>query len=200
LRGTPRHESSTTTPRASGATTGQSWSNGSWPTLANYADPGTRSRCITFVPSKTSIPRGGNTNPSGSHGWQHAAARPLSSAAPAMKTSTPDVLHGIHDEHWRAGCHGNRARPVRRGVVGKGPGQLAPRRRPTLRPVRFGGGPYGKGPANCGYLAVRPTQSTCTAQDATAGRTAHGVPAGHGRVVGLTQQSSGLPDGRTRGR
>ena len=25
--------------------------------------------------------------------------------------------------------------------------------------VRFGGGPYGKGPANCGYLAVRPTQS-----------------------------------------
>jgi hypothetical protein len=24
--------------------------------------------------------------------------------------------------------------------------------------VRFGGGPYGKGPANCGYLAVRPTQ------------------------------------------
>src|SRR5580693_4900819 len=24
--------------------------------------------------------------------------------------------------------------------------------------VRFGGGPYGKGPANCGNLAVRPTQ------------------------------------------
>lgn len=24
--------------------------------------------------------------------------------------------------------------------------------------VRFGGGPYGKGPANCGHLAVRPTQ------------------------------------------
>ncbi len=27
-------------------------------------------------------------------------------------------------------------------------------------PVRFGGGPYGKGPANCGHLAARPTQST----------------------------------------
>ena len=26
--------------------------------------------------------------------------------------------------------------------------------------VRFGGGPYGKGPANCGHLAVRPTQQT----------------------------------------
>jgi hypothetical protein len=26
--------------------------------------------------------------------------------------------------------------------------------------VRFGGGPYGKGPANCGNLAVRPTQQT----------------------------------------
>jgi hypothetical protein len=49
-----------------------------------------------------------------------------------MKTSTPDVPHGNHDEHRRAGCHGNRARPVRRGAVGKGPGQLAPRRRPTL--------------------------------------------------------------------
>jgi hypothetical protein len=24
--------------------------------------------------------------------------------------------------------------------------------------VRFGGGPYGKGLANCGHLAVRPTQ------------------------------------------
>ena len=24
--------------------------------------------------------------------------------------------------------------------------------------VRFGGGPYGKGPANCGHLAIRPTQ------------------------------------------
>ena len=24
--------------------------------------------------------------------------------------------------------------------------------------VRFGGGPYGKGPATCGHLAVRPTQ------------------------------------------
>jgi hypothetical protein len=24
--------------------------------------------------------------------------------------------------------------------------------------VRFGGGPYGKGPANFGHLAVRPTQ------------------------------------------
>jgi hypothetical protein len=28
--------------------------------------------------------------------------------------------------------------------------------------VRFGGGPYGKGPANCGHLAVRPTQQFST--------------------------------------
>jgi hypothetical protein len=26
--------------------------------------------------------------------------------------------------------------------------------------IRFGGGPYGKGLANCGHLAVRPTQPT----------------------------------------
>jgi len=54
------------------------------------------------------------------------------------RTSMPDVPHGEHDEHWRAGCHGNRARPVRRGAVGKGPGQLAPRRRPTLPQALFG--------------------------------------------------------------
>jgi Gp49-like protein DUF891 len=51
----------------------------------------------------------------------------------------PDVRHGRHNEHWRAGCHGNRARPVRRGAVGKGPGQLAPRRRPTLPHAGCGG-------------------------------------------------------------
>jgi Type II intron maturase len=73
--------------------------------------------------SKTSTPRGRNTSPNGSCGWQHAAARPSSSAASAIRTSMLDVLHGEHDEHWRAGCHGKRARPVRRGAVGKGPGQ-----------------------------------------------------------------------------
>jgi len=45
-----------------------------------------------------------------------------------------------------------RARPVRRGAVGKGPAPLAPRRRPTLRHVRFGGGPWEKG-LHCRYLA-----------------------------------------------
>src|SRR5437763_6572490 len=131
-RGTSHHGPSTTTRPASGATAVQSLSNGCWPANANYADQGNRSRCITFGPSKTSTPKGGNTHPNGSRGWPHAAARPLSPAAPATRTSTPDVRHGNQDEHWRAGCHGNRASPVRRGAVGKGPGQLAPRRRPTL--------------------------------------------------------------------
>ena len=36
-------------------------------------------------------------------------------------------------------------------------------------PVRFGGGPYGKRPANCGYLAVRPTQSSLATTPAVAG-------------------------------
>ena len=40
---------------------------------------------------------------------------------PATRTSTLDVPHGNHGKHWRAGCHGKRARPVRRGAVGKGP-------------------------------------------------------------------------------
>ena len=100
-------------------------------------DQRTRSRCIMFVPSKTSTPRGGNTNTNGSRGWPPAAARPSSSAASATRTSTPDVQHADHDEHRRASCYGKRARLVRRGAVGKGPGQLAPRRRPTLRQVRF---------------------------------------------------------------
>jgi hypothetical protein len=65
----------------------------------------------------------------------------------AMRTSMRDVPHGTHDEHRRAGCHGKRARPVRRGAVGKGPAQRGPRRRPTRRHAGFGGGPRGKGPA-----------------------------------------------------
>src|SRR5229473_6095276 len=140
-RGTSRHGPSTTTPPASGAAAGQSWFNGFWPRSANYADPGSKSRCITFGPSKISTPKGRNIRPNGSRGWLLATARPWSSAASAMRTSTPDVPHGSHDKHWRAGCHGNRARPVRRGAVGKGPGQLAPRRRLTLRHAPFCGSP-----------------------------------------------------------
>src|SRR5512135_3836369 len=136
-RGTSHHGPSTTIRHASGTAAGRSWCNGSWPRLAIYADRGTRSRCIMFVPSKTSTPRGRNTNPNGSRGWLPAAARPSSSAASATRTSTPDVQHADHDEHRRASCYGKRARLVRRGAVGKGPGQLAPRRRPTLRHVRI---------------------------------------------------------------
>src|SRR6266536_3914629 len=135
--GIPHHGPSTTIPRASGATAGQNSFNGSWPTPANYADRGTRSRCTISAPSKTSTPRGRNTSPNGSRGWLHATARPSSSAVSATRTSTPDVLHADHDEHRRASCYGKRARLVRRGAVGKGPGQLAPRRRPTLPQVRF---------------------------------------------------------------
>ena len=65
----------------------------------------------------------------------------------------PDAPAGRgQDEHWRAGCHGKRACPVRRGAVGKGPGHLAPRRRPTLLPVRFGPGAAEKDPHH-GHLA-----------------------------------------------
>lgn len=50
------------------------------------------------------------------------AARPLSSAAPATRTSiTTGTQHGNHDEHRRAGCYGKRACPVREGAVEKGP-------------------------------------------------------------------------------
>jgi hypothetical protein len=55
-----------------------------------------------------------------------------------MRTSTLDVLHGAHDEHWRAGCHGKRASPVRRGAVGKGPALagISLAAYPTSCPVR----------------------------------------------------------------
>ena len=46
---------------------------------------------------------------------------------------------------------GKRARPVRRGAVGKGPVLLAPRRRPTLPCGGFGKGPTEKDP-HCGHL------------------------------------------------
>jgi hypothetical protein len=79
--------------------------NGFWPTPANYATPGIRSRCTTSEHSKTSTPQGGNNNPNGPYGWPHAATRPSSSAAPATKASTTaDARHGKHDKHWRAGC------------------------------------------------------------------------------------------------
>ena len=116
-RGTSHHGPSTTIRHASGTAAGRSWCNGSWRRLANYADRGTRSRCTMFVPSKTSTPRGGNTNPNGPRGWPPAAARPSSSAASATRTSTPDVQHADHDEHRRASCYGKRARLVRRGAV-----------------------------------------------------------------------------------
>src|SRR5215469_6049923 len=60
-RGTSHHGPSTTIRHASGTATGQNWCNGSWPTPANYANRGTRSRCTISVPSKTSTPRGEET-------------------------------------------------------------------------------------------------------------------------------------------
>ena len=95
----------------------------------------------------------------GLRGWPPAAARPSSSAAPATRTSTPDVLHGDHDEHRRASCYGKRARLVRRGAAGKGPGQLAPRRRPTLPQALFGKRPTEKDPAKGTSLALHFTRS-----------------------------------------
>jgi hypothetical protein len=46
--------------------------------------------------------------------------KPWSSAASAMRASTTaDARHDIHVKHWKAGCHGNRARPVWEGVIRK---------------------------------------------------------------------------------
>ena len=115
------HGPSTTIRHAYGTDTGQSWSNGSWPRSANYAAPRNRSRCTTSGHSKTSIPKGGNSNPNGSHGWPPATARPSSSAAHAMRASTAEAPHGNHEEHWRAEMLGKRASPVRREAVRKGP-------------------------------------------------------------------------------
>ncbi len=115
LRGTPPHGPSTTIPHASGATAGQNWFNGSWPMLVDYAGSTEQVEVHHIRALKDLNPKGRNTYLNRPHGWHPATARSLSSAAPAMRSSTPDVPHGTHDEHWRAGCHGNRARPVRRG-------------------------------------------------------------------------------------
>ncbi len=117
--GTPRHGPSTTTPPASGATAPRS-SSGSWPTSANCAGRGNRSKCTTSGRSKTSTARG-RTLLNGPGGWRHATARPSSSAAHAMRASTAEARHGNHDQHWRAEMLGKRASPVRREAVRKGP-------------------------------------------------------------------------------
>ncbi len=57
-----------------------------------------------------------------------------------------DVPHGDHDEHWRAGCHGNRAWPVRRGAVEKGPGNWHLVGGLPYRMRRSGWGPLEKDP------------------------------------------------------
>ena len=129
--------------------------------------------------------------------WRSFVNAAGSSAAPAMRTSTPDVPHGIHDERWRAGCHGNRARPVRRGAVGKGPGHLAPRRRPTLRPALFGKGPMEKDPRQ-GHLASGLLHSEARAGETDRPKGRHRAPA---RPYGLSLtpcvRSTWAPRGHT---
>ena len=101
-------QSSTTIRPRSGVVAGQNSCNDSWPTPANSAAPSIRLRCTTSGRSKTSTPKSGRNHRNGSCGWPRVAARPSSSAAPATKVSTTaEALHGRHDEHWRAGCHGN---------------------------------------------------------------------------------------------
>jgi hypothetical protein len=77
--------------------------------------------------------------PTGPSGWQHAAARSSSSAAPATRRSTPDAPAPRREqhEHWRASCHGKRHGWFG-GAVGKGPEPQVPRRRPTLPHDRGG--------------------------------------------------------------
>ena len=90
------------------------------------------------LPGRTGKPSTGPRD-TGAQDQQDGEVREMRDAATVLEIIRE--RGGDHDEHWRAGCHENRARPVRRGAVGKGPGQLAPRRRPTLRarPVRAGG-------------------------------------------------------------
>jgi hypothetical protein len=107
--------------------------------------------------SKTYNPEGKRNNPNEPNGWLHATARPSSSAAPATKTSTPDVHNGNHYEHWRAGCPETGHVRFGGGPSEKDQHQLAPRQRPTLQPAGFGPGAAGKGPANRRAPRQRPT-------------------------------------------
>ena len=97
-------------------------------------------------PQRPGPPGGSGHSLHGPTGWQHAAARPSSSAAHATRASTAEALHGNHDEHWRAEMLGKRASPVRREAVRKGPSwHLAGG--PPYCPSGSDRGPPGKGPA-----------------------------------------------------
>ena len=66
----------------------------------------------------------------------------LSRPDPCRTATSRKHSHGV--SHQRAGCR-------------------------EIWHVRFGGGPYGKGPANCGHLAVRPTQLSTAPGESTGG-------------------------------
>ena len=85
----------------------------SWPTPANSAAPRIRLRCTTSGRSKTSTPRAEGTH----REWALRLVLPPPEAPrrlrrlPRRPSTTAEAPRGRHDEHWRAGCHGNRARP-----------------------------------------------------------------------------------------
>jgi hypothetical protein len=94
----------------------------------------------------------------------------------------PDLYLPNHDECWRASCYGKRARLVRRGAVEKGPGQPAPRRRPTLHHVRFGPEAAGKGPA---WPGTSPAAYRYTLKILNGYRHALVAPHGNGSVAAV---------------
>ena len=113
-------------------------SPGSSGTGANCASTAARCRCTTSPGSPTShIPAPASQHGPGS--WQQSGASPSWSARPATTRSMPNG-------------HQPQSRPRHKSPESRMPGNLA-------RPVRQGG--LGKGPANCGHLAVRPTQPPC---------------------------------------
>ena len=110
-------------------------SPGSSGTGANCASTAARCRCTTSPGLPTShTPATASQYGPGS--WQQNGASPSWSARPATTRSMPNG-------------HQPQTHSRRKSLESRMPGNWH---------VRFGGGPYGKGPANCGHLAVRPTQ------------------------------------------
>ncbi len=116
-------------------------SPGSSGTGASCASTAARCRCTTSPGSPTShIPAPASQHGPGS--WRNDGASPSWSARPAM---TRSMLNG----------HQPQTHSRRKSLESRMPGKLA-------RPVRRGA--VRKGPANCGHLAVRPTQPSAERQ------------------------------------
>ena len=154
-------------PSASARTTRNPWSHGSAASPSNGAKRGhhrPRSRPGPLPPQ-------GDHYPAPAEQVRTVPAQRPGAGAPRRQARRPRIPRPRPASMGQA--HGRNAAQVPRGLpalprpdpcrtaTSRNPSHGVSHQRAGCREswhVRFGGGPYGKGPANCGHLAVRPTQ------------------------------------------